>query len=79
MSISPTFHEQLLLSDSKSAKNIVKPSVFFALLRSGCIKASGKLSVKLTPVVKKGDSVSPKLFRQTIYQRTKLKVKVRPT
>jgi hypothetical protein len=40
-----------LSPDLKSAKNAVKPSVFYALLRSAHVKAAHKMLVKSTPGV----------------------------
>jgi len=52
-SISPTFHEQLLLSNIPNAqKDTVKLSVFFALLGSARPKGMCKMMMKkLTPVL----------------------------
>jgi len=36
-------------TDPKSAKNTVKPSVFFTLLRSACVRDVHKMLVKWTP------------------------------
>jgi len=50
VSISPKIlHEAFTHADPKSAKNIVKLSVFFTLLGSAPIKVEHKLLVKLTP------------------------------
>ncbi len=38
-----------MCTDPKSAKNTIKPSVFFELFRPGRVKAGPKMLVKLTP------------------------------
>jgi len=43
-------HAAFMHADPKSAKNTVKPSVFFALLGSARIKAARKMLLKSTPV-----------------------------
>jgi len=49
ISISPTFYVQLLQTHPNSAKNTVKPSVFFALLGFALVKVLSKMLVKKTP------------------------------
>ncbi len=44
--------EALIRADSKTTKDTVKLSVFFALLGSECVNAACKMLVKSTPVVK---------------------------
>ncbi len=49
-SISPTFHEQLLLKKIPKAQKAVKSPVSFALFGSTCSKGACKTLVKLTPM-----------------------------
>ncbi len=51
VNFSNILHAAFTHADPKSASNTFKPSVFFALLGSGRVKAARKMLVKLTPYV----------------------------
>jgi len=48
VSISPTFHKQLLLAQIPKAQKDDNFNVFFVLLGSGCVKAAHRMLMKLT-------------------------------